>query len=171
MKKKFALWLKPGDEVFEVLDRIIASLAKEFNAPRFEPHITVAGSIQMPEETIAIRMEAMVKDCEPMTLCLSETGCMDTVYQSLFIHVAPNEALLALRERCMTELQLEHESYMPHISLIYKQLDTGIKRSITERVGQRFDMVFKPDKLYLADTSSRSPEQWKVKHCVPLTRS
>lgn len=158
--EKYALWLKPGNEVYYILRRIIVSLSEEFRAPLFEPHITVAGEIMKPEIDIRNMMDKVTEKRGAMTLYLTETGFQDSVYQSLYVHIATNEALLALRDRCLTELKINHKPYMPHVSLIYKKLATEQKQRIIERVGKHFDLFFIPDKLYLMKTTGR-PENWK----------
>lgn len=159
-EEKFAIWLKPENEVYQVLKRIIDSLSAEYDAPRFEPHITVAGNIRSSTESVEKMIKTVAEKSEPMTLYLTETGYRDNLYQSFFIHIAPNDALLALRERCLAKLGLEHNPYMPHISLLYKEIDSEEKKQIMERIGRRFDLVFIPDKLYLVRTSG-SPETWE----------
>ncbi len=165
--EKFALWLKPDNEVYDVLNRIINSLSREYDAPRFEPHITVAGDISIPLTGLKEAVSEVAAKIEPMTLYLTETDYRDTLYQSLFIHVAPNDALLLLREQCLSELGLEHKPYMPHISLLYKEIDNDEKKKIVDRVGKRFDLVFIPDKLYLMRTAGE-PEDWEEVMSVPL---
>ena len=142
-------------------------LSEEYGAPSFEPHITVAGGIEKPVDLLRETVQEVADQMEPMTLSVTNTDYRDTIYQSLFIHVAPNDALLALRERCLSRLKLEHTPYMPHISLLYKKLQEEEKKHIIDRVGSRFDMVFKPDKLYLVNTSG-SPEQWREVMQAPL---
>ncbi len=156
----FALWLKPENEVYDALKRIIDSLSDTYGAPRFDPHITVAGNITKPAEAVEKTVLEVAAQSEPMTLYLTETDYRDTLYQSLFIHTASNDALLALRERCLSGLRLEHKPYMPHISLLYKKLETAEKDRIIEQVGSRFDFVFSPDKLYMMRTTG-PPDQWE----------
>ena len=156
----YALWLKPENEVYDVLQNIISRLAETYEAPFFEPHITVAGSIPLSAKAIVEMMHQVRQQCEPMTLHLTETAIEDHYFRSLYVHIAPNEALLALRERCLTELRLEHTPYIPHVSLLYKTLDESEKRKIMEQVGSRFDLVFSPSSLYLMQTEG-TPEQWK----------
>lgn len=156
----YALWLKPENEVYDVLENIISRLAETYDAPYFEPHITVAGSIPLSAEAIVEMMHHVRLQCEPMTLHLTETAVEDNYFRSLYVHIAPNEALLALRERCLTELRLEHKPYIPHVSLLYKKLEESEKQKILEQVGSRFDLVFSPSSLYLMQTEG-PVGQWK----------
>ncbi len=165
--EEYALWLKPDNEVYDVLKRIIDSLSEEYSTYRFEPHITVAGRITNPVDDIIKTMEKVASESKPMTLYLTETAYSDSFYRSLFINVAPNDVLLDLREQCITELKREHEPYMPHLSLMYKTMDAGVKKKIIERVGKRFDLVFIPVKLYLMRTTGR-PDTWKEISQAPL---
>jgi 2'-5' RNA ligase len=102
-----------------------------------------------------------------MTLYLGDTDFRDSYYRSLFVRIAPNDALLELRERSLREFHLEHEPYLPHISLMYKEMDSGKKQQIIEQVGKRFDLVFIPDKIHLVRVSG-PPETWEELLYVPL---
>ncbi len=164
---EYALWLKPESEVYDILKRTINSLAGEYDAPEFEPHITVASGINGSTDTLRRQLEKATEGSEPMTLYLKETDFEDVLYRSIFVRIAPNDALLALREQCLREFRLEHNSYMPHISLMYKKLDPGEKKQIIERVGKRFDLVFIPDKIHLVRVSG-PPETWEEVFHVPL---
>ncbi len=165
---EYALWLKPENEVRDILKRIIDRLAEEYDAPVFEPHITVASGIKMPVDEMVGRLESVSHTVEPMTLYLEDTDFRDSYYRSLFVRIAPNEALLALRERSLREFRLEHEPYMPHLSLMYREMDSGKKQQIIERVGKRFDLVFIPDKIHLVRVSG-PPETWKELLHIPLS--
>lgn len=163
----YALWLKPENEVYDILRRNISRLADEFAAPVFEPHITLVSGIRMPIDEMVGRIESVAKPAEPMTLCLGQTDFLDTYYRSLFVRIAHNEALLSLRERCLREFCLEHESYLPHISLLYKKMDSAKKQQIISRVGNRFDLVFIPDKIHLVRVSG-PVASWEELMYVPL---
>ncbi len=164
----YALWLKPENEVYDVLKRIIDNLAEEYDAPKFEPHITVADGIRLSKDHPSDQMAKAAEAGQGMTLYLRDTDFSDAFHRSLFIHIAPNDALLALRERSLREFKLEHDPYMPHISLMYKEMDATLKKQIIDQVGKRFDLVFIPDKLYLVRVSG-PPEHWKEVMHVPLT--
>jgi 2'-5' RNA ligase len=164
---EYALWLKPESEVRDILKRIIDRLAGEFDAPGFEPHITIASGIRMNVDEMVGRLEGVAKATEPMTLYLGDTDFRDSYYRSLFVRIAPNDALLELRERSLREFHLEHEPYLPHISLMYREMDSGKKQQIIEQVGKRFDLVFIPDKIHLVRVSG-PPETWEELLYVPL---
>ncbi len=164
---EYALWLKPGGEVYDVLKRIIDNLADTYGAPKFEPHITVAGGVRDLADNLHERLARAVSGSQPMTLYLKETDFEDELYRSLFVRIAPNDALIALRERCLREFRLEHKSYLPHISLMYRKMESGEKKQIIERVGKRFDLVFIPDKIYLVRVSG-PPETWEEIGHAPL---
>ncbi len=164
---EYALWLKPESEVRDILKRIIDRLAGEFDAPVFEPHITIASGIRMNVDEMVGRLEGVAKTADPMTLYLGDTDFLDSYYRSLFIRIAPNDALLALREHSLREFRLEHEPYLPHISLMYREMDSGKKQKIIEKVGKRFDLVFIPDKIHLVRISGPT-ETWEELLHVPL---
>lgn len=165
--KKLALWLKPESEVRDILKRTIDALAVEFGTSRFEPHITIASGIKGDPDDLHQRLEKIAGSTDPMTLYLKETDFRDAFYRSLFVHIAPNDSLLAMRERSLREFHLEHEPYMPHISLMYGEMDAGRKKQIIDRVGKRFDLVFIPDKIHLVRVSG-PPESWEEVTYVPL---
>lgn len=170
MEEQYSLWLMPRNEVSLFLKNIIESLAIELDAPLFEPHVTVAGGIFPVEPDINEKLKKLADESEPMTLSLKETDFRDSLYRSLFIHIAPNDALLSLRERCLREFKLEHKPYMPHISLMYKRMSPDKKKEIIERTGSRFDLYFIPDTLSLVRTSG-TPDNWKIIAETPFKHS
>ncbi len=165
--EKYALWLKPESEVRDILKRIIDGLAADYDAPVFEPHITIASGIRMSVDEMVGRLESVAKSAQPMTLYLGDTDFRDSYYRALFVRIAPNDALLALRERSLREFRLEHEPYLSHISLMYKEMAPEEKQQVIERVGKRFDLVFIPDKIHLVRVSG-PPETWEELLHVPL---
>ncbi|MDG5767025.1 2'-5' RNA ligase family protein [Balneolales bacterium ANBcel1] len=165
--ERYSIWLKPEDEVRQALKKIIADLSKEYGAPVFDPHVTVAGGIHQTPEDVKEVLQSAAAIRERMTLHLTETDYLDSLYQSLFVKVAPNESLFALREHCLSALNLEHRPYLPHVSLIYKKLDVAEKERIIASVGRRFDYLFTPKSLFLVRTSG-SPETWEEVMSVPF---
>lgn len=52
MAENYSLWIKPKGHLYELLQQEIASQAKEFTGPMFEPHVTLLPDIQGDKEQI-----------------------------------------------------------------------------------------------------------------------
>lgn len=52
MADSYSLWLKVPGQIGDKLSREIASQAAEYNAPLFEPHVTLLGGIGGDQDTV-----------------------------------------------------------------------------------------------------------------------
>lgn len=58
MKSKgYSLWLMPREELYHKFANLIKKLAKKYNAPKFEPHITLLGQIFQSEKEVLKRAQ------------------------------------------------------------------------------------------------------------------
>ena len=53
----YSLWLIPAGEVRQQLAKTIFDLSREYAAPAFEPHVTLAGGIVGPTREVAAKIE------------------------------------------------------------------------------------------------------------------
>jgi len=129
---------------------LIRILAKQFDAPRFEPHLTLcrAQDRQLPTRG-------------PIRLRVREIACSPQYTKTLFVRFEPNESLRKL------VVDLGGKSIRdPHLSLIYKSLPAAIKREVAATIHLPFrSVVF--DAIKIASCISptetrRDVEAWQI---------
>jgi len=136
MKKRVAVfWLIPAKPQRELFSKIIRILAVEFDAPRFEPHLTLC---RAPEEQPAKFLRKI--RASPIRLRICGIAYSDKFTKTLFISFE-NKARL---EKLVRDLGGRAKSLRdPHLSLIYRRLPTAIKRELAATIKLPFrDVLF-----------------------------
>lgn len=146
MIEHVSYWLMPAEPDRTHWSEIARSLAKQFDAPLFEPHLTLySGRLHSSDRPREIIRAAAWATSE---IILHTTGIGHTEHftKTLFIEFATNEALAKLSselKRCST-LPGDYE-LKPHLSLIYTRLAPDVAQRLAKELPMparvRFDTV------------------------------
>jgi 2'-5' RNA ligase len=127
-------WLLPSRPEGDYLRRLIRDLATRYDAPVFEPHVTLcstpAANIHSPEEIIRA-----ATNCRPLTLHINGIEHSEQFTKTLFIDLALSPELLALVDALKAKLpESNDDALKPHVSLIYKDLDQQRRLEVAESI-------------------------------------
>jgi 2'-5' RNA ligase len=166
-------WMIPAEPARSHFASVIRDLAARFDAPVFEPHMTVHATTLGKEDGAAV-LEQVVADCPEYSLRLSGVGHSDEYTKTVFVQFHPSEALsrLSVNFREASSLKDEYE-LNPHVSLIYKTMPPEMKAEIAHSVRLPFEEV-RFDSAWAvispADIKSREDvEAWRVVATQKLT--
>jgi 2'-5' RNA ligase len=156
------IWLLPAQPSHTRLSSLIADLARRYDAPVFEPHLTL-GRVSGPA------LPELRVPTGSITLKSIGTFSSQVFTKTLFVRFAPDRALQALR----SSLKMRAEKYDPHLSLLYCKLAPAelnqLRRSISLRLDRirfdRFAVVRCPDPT----TTKEDVEAWKYLNTGPLS--
>ena len=165
---KYALWLIPMDRESRRLQAIIDDLSKRHGTPRFVPHLTVCSSGKLDLATANKNLARLAQLHQPLEISLTAIGKQNEYYRCLFIDATASPDLLALRQQAADLLGVPANNYMPHVSLMYGNIDTGTKQQIITMLDQQYPNQFLADSLYLYDVSGE-PSDWRRLARFPLT--
>jgi len=136
-------WLvaaRPKRELFRAFIRVLAS---EFDAPLFEPHLTllVVRHDRPPPNDRVSRILQAIKTA-PIRLSVRETSFASKFTKTLFVRFKPNESL----EQLIVDLACVAKSRAqavrdPHVSLLYKKLPPSIKKELASTIRLPFRHV------------------------------
>jgi 2'-5' RNA ligase len=129
-------WLIPAEPYRELFRELIRILAKEFDAPKFFPHLTLGQATGRQSPRTFFRQ---IKN-GPVRLRVRGIGFSAKFTQTLFIRFHSNEALKSL----VVDLGVNRNSLRdPHISLIYKRLTARTKKALASTIKLPFrEVVF-----------------------------
>lgn len=154
--QEVSLWLVPQPEDSAYLQGIIDQLATKYQAPRFNPHVTVAGRLQ-----VSSQYQSSLADLAAATptLCLQNQGLdqSSALFRTVYVRTDLNDSLVALRQR-VYELWPENvvKPFMPHISLIYKELAPLERQIIIQALRIKETFMFDT----LAVVCPQQPGEW-----------
>jgi hypothetical protein len=104
----------------------------------------------------------------PFVIRLGQIDFLDEYYRCLFVRAALTEPLRRARRvalQTMGEVGAHGHAplragYMPHLSLLYGNLDRSIKEGLIAELGPRLDLEFKARNLHLHLTHG-DPRYWR----------
>jgi hypothetical protein len=132
MADTLSFWLIPTQETRAWFTHHIGRLAERFDAPVFEPHLTVhTGPIEGVASPASVLAETTF-ECEPITLRPLGLGHSSQFTITLFVELEQNQALLDLASKLRDRLPSDY-ILKPHISLLYHRLsEEDRERLLTE---------------------------------------
>jgi 2'-5' RNA ligase len=146
----YSLWLMPTGEVRRRLAGTILDLSREYAAPAFEPHVTLAGGIVGPPREVASKMRDLARRIPPFTVRLTAIDGLDDYFRCLFVRVAATHPIMTANKAAREVFRLGPQpGFMPHLSLLYGHLPSSVKEGIIASVGRRFELEFKVSGLHL----------------------
>ena len=161
-----AYWLIPEEPARSFFQEMINDLARRYNAPVFEPHVTIhAGSNRADSAESALSEAA--RFCKPIKLKALETGHSSEFIKTLFVEFALNAELRQLNKIIRGAAQdSSHYELRPHLSLLYKKIPGAARRELSGSIEAPFSQVtFDALRAVrcVSPTRSRSDvEAWRV---------
>src|SRR5207249_8360158 len=136
-----AYWLIPAEPARRFFQGVINDLARRYDAPLFEPHVTVhVGSNRADAAESAISQAA--RAYKPIKLKALEIGHSSEFIKTLFVQFALNTELRRLNEIIRDAAQdSSHYELKPHLSLLYMKMPAPARRQLADSIKVPFSEV------------------------------
>lgn len=158
----------PTGEVYEKLNSLISQLSEKYNAPYFEPHITLISEILGLEKEIVSKTDQLASVVQPYRIEFSRVEYLDEYFKCLFIRVKETDAIMRANQKARKIFGRETDSqYIPHLSLVYGDFSPQTKKEIIREIGREFNLGFDVDRIHLFSTNGK-PEVWHRVKEFPL---
>ena len=120
-KTAIAYWLIPAEPARSFFEKKIVDLARRYNAPVFEPHMTLyVGSARVEAEEVIAKAVSGCRFAQAKVLKVCES---DEFIETLFVQFAPDRKLQQLYEMIRDAAQDSSDYQLnPHLSLLYKKM-------------------------------------------------
>lgn len=134
-KRKHSLWMTPSGDAGKQLQALVSKLARDYGAPDFTPHITLAGSIHVNEAELAEekrKISELAGMIGKFSVTLTDYSYLEEAHRSLFLLTNPHD-LHAVYQKAATlfpQIESEHFAGMPHMSVLYGQFPEETKHTI-----------------------------------------
>jgi len=161
-----AYWLIPAEPARSFFQAAINDLARRYDAPPFEPHVTVhveANDTDATEKALS----TAAHERQPLKLNAVEIGHSSEFIQTLFVQFALNTKLRQLNEIVRDAAQeSSHYELKPHLSLLYKKMPAAARRQLAGSITMPFsEVIFDALKAVrcISPTRTRADvEAWRV---------
>ena len=158
-------WLCPAEPARTALSAIIRDLAARFDAPAFEPHVTLCvtnASGENPDSILAVATQH-----GEYRLAVRGLDHSEEFTKTLFVQFEPSDEVARLSDnlRRASASQRDYE-LNPHLSLIYRKMDDETKRELAGSIVLPFtEVVFDTLKAVISPARIASRvdvEAWRV---------
>jgi 2'-5' RNA ligase len=166
-------WLCPAEPARSYLRTLIQDLAERFDAPVFEPHVTLYVTDSGNENPAGVLKEAF-RNIKPPCLSITAIDYSDEFTKTLFVQFRPNEWLDSL-SRTLRAASASPREYQlnPHLSLIYKTMPPETKVQLANSIRLPFEEVrFDSAKAVISPAkieSRANVDAWRVVAEVSFT--
>ena len=160
------IWVIPPEPVFSDVKNTIERLASTYQAPKFEPHMTVLGNIEKDFSEIEEKVRELTKNLEKLVLTLGPVSFSTTYFQSVFIRVSSSARLMQLNLDIKKLFDRENDVFMPHMSLLYGDHDMEARAQAASSV-KISPATFTVDKLVIT-RGSNDPKDWEHVAIIPF---
>ena len=137
-------WLVPAaGPARDHLAATINMLAAEHDAPRFEPHVTMAGLFHSGQEAAVQALISLAAGARPFEVRFVAAGYEQAYFRALYLRAQPSRQLTALHEAARAAWALKSRPYMPHLSLLYADIAEEQKRAIIDALGIQLPLTIR----------------------------
>jgi 2'-5' RNA ligase len=168
-----AFWLIPAEPARSLFQGIINDLARRFDAPVFEPHMTI--DVGTDHADLAKKaLEQVARECTEISLTPVGIGQSEEFVKTLFVQFESNAELRQMNEliRQSADDSLKYE-VKPHLSLLYKKMEAAARRQLASSIIVPFaEITFDRIKTVrcVSPTESRADvEAWRLVAAIELS--
>ena len=141
MSTAIAYWLIPTEPTRRFLAKLIADLARRYDAPVFEPHVTIYVGPDRSEVGGQI-ISQVATVCGPIQLKILDAQHSSEFTKTLFVQLALNANLQRLSELIRQRSpRSSHYHLNPHISLLYRRMSLAARRELARSIRLPFSEV------------------------------
>jgi 2'-5' RNA ligase len=165
-EKIVTYWLCPAEPEHDHFARLIGDLAARFDAPTFEPHVTVHTTTAEGENPARV-LAKIVNGRRPFRLSVRWLDYSDEYTKTLFVQLSPDAEVAQLSED-LRRASVSPSDYQlnPHVSLLYKKMDEETQRRLVASIVLPFNEVsFSSVKAVVSPAEIQSREDveaWRV---------
>jgi len=161
-----AYWLIPAESAHRFFRRLIKDLARRYDAPCFEPHVTIyvgANDANAAEKAIL----KAAREWQTINLKALGINHSDEFIKTLFVQFAMNRKLRQLHQTIRNAAQdLSGYELNPHLSLLYKNMPATARRQLAASIKIPFsEVIFDSLKVVRCISPTQSGaevEGWRV---------
>jgi 2'-5' RNA ligase len=166
-----SIWLMPRPEDEQTFAAIVRRLAKRFDSPVFQPHLTLVEDMPRTREELAPLLERLTEGMASFSASVNSVEESELYYRSLYARFPAAATLKTLKERAVGLFEVGSlETFMPHISMAYGVPESAEKTKVVAALrGDLRGMTVVFDRVCIVSSSQHIPIQdWAIRHSSRL---
>lgn len=171
------------------LQHEITHLASQADAPDFPPHVTLIGGVARPKDHVLATAERLAGELAPVDIAFDRVAAGQIFHQCVYVMATPTAPLMAAGAAAKRAFDLPPALYMPHLSLIYSEMDAAAREALAGQeqarllgdggAGDGDGPLSHSERSFTADSvavwftpeEDKTLESWRAVAVFPLTGS
>lgn len=155
-----AIWLTFSKNDRDYLKKIMDKFSEKYQAPKFEPHITVYGLVDSEMSLIESIAKELTLNCNSFLVKKSEILQSEELWKTVYVELKMNNQMELIHKNLKKHFEkIVKYEFNPHISLIYKILPIEEKIRIINELNIKNEFMI--DKL-VVQKFFPEVEKWKI---------
>ena len=168
---RYSLCLIPTGEPYEILSTTIAALSQTYEAPLFEPHVTVLGNLPDSQAETVASASHLAEQLRPYEIRLTTPECRDTYFQCLYLRVQETPPVMEAHAHARSIFHRQDDPpYLPHLSLLYGWYSVELKQQIIAALPSTLCTDFIVTTVHVIRGEDDDPKTWTRLAEIPLKR-
>ena len=153
-------WLLPSATDRAFFQDIINALASTYEAPDFEPHVTLYSGAYSPQDNPEANLQLATNGIQHVRLRVETILYSDAFTKTLFVQFHPSPILAKISETLRNAVAVPSGYLLnPHLSLIYKQMSLETKQHLASSLHlPQSEISFDEVGAVMSSGSTQSPE-------------
>jgi 2'-5' RNA ligase len=162
-----AYWLIPSEPARSFFQLIINDLARRYNAPVFEPHVTIHVGADRADAAEKALADAW-RECKLIKLTRLGIDQSGEFIKTLFVQFTMSAELRKINDIIRQAANnSSHYQLKPHLSLLYKNLAAATRRELAASINVRlFEVTFDAIKAVRCVSPTKSGADVEAWHVV-----
>jgi 2'-5' RNA ligase len=160
-----SIWLMPPSDQEEAFAAIVRDLAKRFDSPVFQPHLTLVEDMPRGWEELKPLVDQLVDGMAVFEAPIETVEESELYYRSFYARFPVTPQLKLLKERVVGIFGVGSvETFMPHISLAYGVAESPEKaKAVAALRNELQGMSVTFDRICIVSSSQQTPiEEWRI---------
>jgi 2'-5' RNA ligase len=135
----YSIWLEFDDTSNSALQDEVMAISNEFGGPRFAPHLTMIGDLDLPVKAVEMMAEQIARSWHPEKLLVEDVGASTKYFMALYLEIRIPDSMVTLRNSLFLAADATKVSQdEPHVSLAYGDYPYGALSQVRSRLKQKF---------------------------------
>ena len=139
MEFTYSIWLEFDETSNSALQNEVMAISIEFGGPRFTPHLTMIGDLDLPVKAVEMMAEKIGKSWHPGTFFIEDVGVSSKYFMALYLAICIPDSMATLRNSLFLAADATKASQdEPHVSLAYGYYPFGALSQVCSRLKRKF---------------------------------
>lgn len=165
----YSFWLLLSDKSENMVSEWMSRFREAYPSPEFKPHLTLLGLDSertgnfLQERDLENAAISVASEVRSFQLEMDGIDGNDHPYQPFYIQIKSSQTLISLRKKLIFRLNMQPqpETYNPHVSLLYGNMDQRMRQSLIRDIPVRPSGKLVSAGIGLVRVSG-TPESWDM---------